>query len=178
MVRPISCSKAPHTSPPAPRRVCLSCPGAARLSSTCISVSASACTSMFRSDCRSSHRDMVALPFWMCDYGPKSHFPKLILSRASPEDLFPANTLGQKIIRYRLLHGMTRKQLAKQLFIDETTLERLETDQGKISGKTVRKVAALLKSLTLSIGGRVKLPIGSLAVSPKSHSPLTSLPPC
>ena len=76
------------------------------------------------------------------------HIPKIIdFLGYVPEDLFPANTQGQKIKRYRLLHGMTRKQLAKQLHIDETTLDRLEMDKGESSRETGRKIAAFLKSL-------------------------------
>jgi len=76
------------------------------------------------------------------------HIPKIIgFLCYLPEDLFPAKTLGQKIKRYRQLHGMTRKQLAKQLHIDKTTLDRLETNKGKTSRETVKKIANFLKSL-------------------------------
>ena len=63
-----------------------------------------------------------------------------------PEDLFPSNTLGKKTVRYRLLHGMTRKQLAKRLHIDEATLCQLEADKGRHSPETLRKLASLLES--------------------------------
>ncbi len=76
------------------------------------------------------------------------HIPKIInFLGYVPEDLFPANTLGQKIKRHRLLHGMTRKQLAKQLHIDETTLDRLEMDKGNHFPQTLKKITGFLKSL-------------------------------
>jgi hypothetical protein len=59
------------------------------------------------------------------------HNPKIIdFLGYVPEDLFPIKTFGQKIKRYRLLHGMTKKQLARQLHIDEATLCRLKMDKG------------------------------------------------
>ena len=60
------------------------------------------------------------------------HIPRIINFLGDvPENHFPANTLGQKIKRYRLIHGMTRKELARQLCIDEATLCRFESDKGK-----------------------------------------------
>jgi len=44
-------------------------------------------------------------------------------------NLFPGNTPGQNIKRFRLLHGLTRKQLAKKLHIDEATLRLVEVDK-------------------------------------------------
>ncbi len=75
------------------------------------------------------------------------HLPRIIdFLEYVPEDLFQAHTLGQKIKRYRLLHGMTRLQLAKQLHIDEVTLDKLEKDKGRHFQETLNKVAGLLKS--------------------------------
>ncbi len=61
-----------------------------------------------------------------------------------PEDLFPSDTVGQRIKRYRLLHGMTRKDLAKKLRMDEATLGRLEAGTGAHSAKTLSKISALV----------------------------------
>jgi DNA-binding XRE family transcriptional regulator len=76
------------------------------------------------------------------------HVPKIIdFLGYVPENLFPAETLGQKIKRYRLLHGTTRKQLARQLRIYEATLRQLELDKGKHFPETLTKIAGFLKSL-------------------------------
>ena len=64
-----------------------------------------------------------------------------------PEDLFPSNTLGQNIKRFRLLHGMTRKQFARQLRVDETTLGRLEGDREKLYQRTFERIIDFLKLL-------------------------------
>ena len=69
------------------------------------------------------------------------HIPNIIdFLGYVPEDLFPSSTLGQKIKRYRLLHGMTRKQLARQLHIDEEILGQLEVSKGKHLQKTLKKI--------------------------------------
>lgn len=74
------------------------------------------------------------------------HIPKIIdFLGYIPEDLFPANSLGHEIKRYRLLHGMTRKQLAKQLHIDETTLDRLEAGREHLFQRTEEKIAGFLQ---------------------------------
>ena len=55
--------------------------------------------------------------------------------------------LGQKMRRYRLLHGMTRRQLAQELDLDEGTLRSVETDERKHAAQTIKKIARLFKSL-------------------------------
>ncbi len=64
-----------------------------------------------------------------------------------PEDLFPSATTGQKIKRYRMLNGLTRKALANRLHIDDATLRRIETGKGKIFQKTEAKVSRFIDSL-------------------------------
>ena len=63
-----------------------------------------------------------------------------------PENLFPATTVGQKIKRYQLLHGVSTKKLAKHLHIDESTLWRLENGRGKFFRATMKKLAPFLQS--------------------------------
>jgi len=76
------------------------------------------------------------------------HIPRIIhFLGYVPENLFPATTIGQKIKRYRLLHGVSTKKLAKQLHIDESTLWRLENGRGKFFRATIRKLAPFLQSL-------------------------------
>ncbi|HUI28917.1 MAG TPA: helix-turn-helix transcriptional regulator [Candidatus Acidoferrales bacterium] len=75
------------------------------------------------------------------------HIPKIIdFLGYVPENLFPTSTTGQKVRRYRLLHGISRKQLAKQLHIDEHTLCRLEMDKGKTSREIVKKITGFLRA--------------------------------
>ncbi len=77
-----------------------------------------------------------------------THIPKIIeFLDYVPEDLFPTDTSGQKIKRYRLLHGMTRMQLAIEFHIDEATVRRLETDKGKHFPQTLAKIVGILKAL-------------------------------
>lgn len=78
-----------------------------------------------------------------------SHIPVIIdFLGYVPEDIFPGNTLSQKIKRYRLLHGMTVKQLARQLRVDEETLRSLEADNGRHFPETLKKLKGFLESLT------------------------------
>ncbi len=73
------------------------------------------------------------------------HIPRIIeFLGYVPEELFPCNTTGQGIKRYRLLQGMTRKQLAKKLGMDEATLHRLEAGAGEHSANTISKISALV----------------------------------
>jgi len=65
----------------------------------------------------------------------------------APQDLFPVGTVGQKIRRYRLLEGMTRKELAEHLNLDESTLFLLEADRGKNFQKTMRKLSPFIVPL-------------------------------
>ncbi len=73
------------------------------------------------------------------------HIPKIIeFLGYVPEELFPKATTVQKIKGYRLLHGMTRKELAKKLEMDEATLGRLEAGSGKSSAHALRKISKLI----------------------------------
>ena len=76
------------------------------------------------------------------------HIPQIIeFLGYVPEDLFPARTTGEKIRRYRMLKGMTRRQLAQELDLDEGTLRSVETDERKHAAQTTEKIARLFKSL-------------------------------
>jgi transcriptional regulator with XRE-family HTH domain len=58
-----------------------------------------------------------------------------------PDNLVATESLGDKIRKYRMLHGLSRKKLAKVLGIDEAALTRLETGKGKLFPKTLRKIS-------------------------------------
>lgn len=64
-----------------------------------------------------------------------------------PGDLFPSGTTGEKIRRYRMLNGISRKILAKKLHIDDGTLRRIESGQGKVFRKTMAKIIRFVESL-------------------------------
>jgi transcriptional regulator with XRE-family HTH domain len=83
------------------------------------------------------------------------HIPRIIdFLGYVAEDLFSATTLGQKIKRYRLLHGKTRSQLAERMHVDESTLWRMENEKGKFFRATLEKLAPFLHLLgSLSMTG-------------------------
>jgi len=56
-------------------------------------------------------------------------------------------TLGEKIVHYRRLLGLTQKELAKSLGIDPGTLGRWERNKGKPPDDLLQKLNALFKEL-------------------------------
>jgi DNA-binding XRE family transcriptional regulator len=54
-------------------------------------------------------------------------------------------TLGKKLLGYREHHGVTQKELAKQIGIDPTTLSRLERGLGKCLGPVLERVTTFLE---------------------------------
>ena len=54
------------------------------------------------------------------------------------------STLGEKVLQYRYLKGISQKDLAKRIGIDPTTLSRLERNRGRCFGSVLRKVATFL----------------------------------
>jgi transcriptional regulator with XRE-family HTH domain len=56
-------------------------------------------------------------------------------------------TLGEKIVNYRRLLGITQKELANRLGIDPTTLARCEHDKGKPVKRYLQQLQNLTKSL-------------------------------
>ncbi len=65
-------------------------------------------------------------------------------------DYIPFDTstisIGQKIILYRKLNGLTQKMLACQLDIDPSTLRKWERDKSKPCGKLLKDLTAFFKS--------------------------------
>ena len=64
-----------------------------------------------------------------------------------PEDLFPARTAGERLRRYRMLHGLTRRLFAARLGIDEGTLSRFEEGKARHNRKIRKKITRFLTSL-------------------------------
>jgi transcriptional regulator with XRE-family HTH domain len=60
-----------------------------------------------------------------------------------PPSLKPT-TLGEKIKKYRLTHGLSQKRLAIQLGIDSLTVRRLEHNRGKPTRRILNKIIQML----------------------------------
>ncbi len=58
-------------------------------------------------------------------------------------------TLGEKIVCYRWLKGMTQKELARQLGVDPTTLALWESGERELSGACREHLISFIDSLTL-----------------------------
>ncbi|MGD0589996.1 MAG: helix-turn-helix transcriptional regulator [Bacteroidota bacterium] len=71
--------------------------------------------------------------------------PKVIEFLGCVPDLQSTQSFGQRIRAYRYLHGITQKELAKQIGIDPATLSRLERDQGNIFSSTMAKIKLFLQ---------------------------------
>ena len=54
------------------------------------------------------------------------------------------STLGERILQYRYLHGISQKELAKQIGIDQGTLSRVERNRGKCLASVLQKLRAFL----------------------------------
>jgi transcriptional regulator with XRE-family HTH domain len=53
-------------------------------------------------------------------------------------------TLGEKIKKYRIEHGLSQKRLAIQLGIDPLTLRRLENNRGKPTRKILIRILNII----------------------------------
>ncbi len=58
--------------------------------------------------------------------------------------LLPSRTISEKLRRYRMLNGLTIKELPKRLHIDDGTIHRIESDKGKHFQKTLKRIAGFL----------------------------------
>jgi transcriptional regulator with XRE-family HTH domain len=54
-------------------------------------------------------------------------------------------TLGEKIKRYRIEHGLSQKKLSSQLGIDPLTVRRLEHHRGKANRRILVKIFEILE---------------------------------
>jgi transcriptional regulator with XRE-family HTH domain len=59
--------------------------------------------------------------------------------------------LGEKIVYYRWLKGMTQKELAGQLGVDPTTLAKWERGEREPRGAYRERVISFLDSITLPL---------------------------
>ncbi len=58
---------------------------------------------------------------------------------------FNGRSLADELRRYRVTHGLTQKELARQIGIDPATLSRLENDIGKSLAPVTRKVVTFME---------------------------------
>ena len=60
-------------------------------------------------------------------------------------DELPERTLGEKIIKCRLMHGYTQKEFANVLSVQESTLIDWEKDKNKPNVSNLKKLETFLK---------------------------------
>lgn len=79
--------------------------------------------------------------------GPRARYlPKIIdFLGYTPKDLFTTNTFGEKIRVYRQIHGLTQKQMANKIGIDEGTIRYLEKEKHKPRKKLITKITAYIE---------------------------------
>ena len=65
--------------------------------------------------------------------------PRIIEFLGYVPKLISSNSLGGKIIAYRKIHGLTQKELARQLGVDPTTLARWERGESRPSKELLEK---------------------------------------
>jgi transcriptional regulator with XRE-family HTH domain len=76
---------------------------------------------------------------------PQLHYiPKIIEFLGCVSFNGQAKTLGEKIIHYRRLLGLTQKELANRLSIDPTTLARWERNESRPLKRHLKRLAAFL----------------------------------
>ncbi len=72
--------------------------------------------------------------------------PPVILFLGYDPFAFDGKSLADELRRYRVTHGLTRKELARQIRIDPATLSRLEGGVGKSFTSVTEKVMAFMKA--------------------------------
>jgi transcriptional regulator with XRE-family HTH domain len=90
--------------------------------------------------------DTMTICNWEKDRGgPELHFiPRIINFLGYELPLPQPATLGERIKRYRYLRGISQKELARQIGIDQGTLSRAERDRGGCFPSVLRKLAEFL----------------------------------
>ena len=70
--------------------------------------------------------------------------PKIIEFLGYIPNLITPKSLGEKIVLYRKMRGLTQKELARQLGIDPGTLGKWERGESKPLGKFLSKIRGTL----------------------------------
>ena len=81
-----------------------------------------------------NNRSEVSIPY----------YPKIINFLGYIPFKLDTSTLGGQIKLYRYLHGLTQKELAYELAINESTLYNYERGKHKVSTKIFKKLETLL----------------------------------
>jgi len=68
------------------------------------------------------------------------YIPKIIEFLGYNPEIFSQKTWGEKLIYYRKIHGLSQKQMAQKLNLDQTTLRRCERDERNPRKKTLIKL--------------------------------------
>ena len=66
--------------------------------------------------------------------------PKVIRFLGYDPSYTTPKTIGQKLLAYRKVHGITQKEMAKKLGVDPTTLARWEKGKGKPSEGSLKDI--------------------------------------
>jgi transcriptional regulator with XRE-family HTH domain len=74
------------------------------------------------------------------------HLPKIMAFLGYDPISNDPKTLGERLLKYRKLCGISQGELAKQIGIDPTTLGRIERNQGKCLPYIFNKVVIFLTS--------------------------------
>ena len=70
------------------------------------------------------------------------YIPEIIKFLGYLPDIFPNKTLGEKLIYYRKVHGLSQKKLAVKLGIDQGTLRRIEKNSPASKKALIQKIIA------------------------------------
>lgn len=60
-----------------------------------------------------------------------------------PKDLFKAKNFSEKLRVYRHIHGLSHKELAKQIGVDPSTVLDWENEKHKLTGKMIIRLDKL-----------------------------------
>lgn len=71
--------------------------------------------------------------------------PKVIEFLGYFPTLLSSQTLGQKIVTYRMLQGLSQKELASLLGIDPSTLGRIEHDKNQVNKRILKQLSTMSK---------------------------------
>ena len=64
-------------------------------------------------------------------------------------EALPTETLGQQICKARLFHGLTKKEFAKQIGVNEKTIRLWESDLCKLTPESMLKIEPFLHILSI-----------------------------
>jgi transcriptional regulator with XRE-family HTH domain len=82
---------------------------------------------------------------------PKLHYiPKIIEFLGYVPFNGEPKTLGERIVNYRCLLGITQKELARQLVIDPSTLGRWERNKAKPQKGLLERLASILPAISFA----------------------------